>query len=350
VLPASKYTSSSSESGLRGYNNKTWSAVSTSLNLSVSQVVSHYFCPRCTYIAFKEGRSFVNTLQTIEGQINHFVIEQLFASEAKLLQLISAQSRISYLDTVNTLLPDISESLRGQAEEKFGDSYKRLGGEFTIAWKKAEQVIRTRLYRVCANTKKVVPKRQFEIPLWSKDLALKGRLDLLENSTPLEIKTGKVPQQGCSYYHALQLTLYALLLENRHLKDVDYGYVYYASIHDKRVVWIDDSIREEAISQRDATLATLLGNVEPEGKCRQCMQRQYLSIIITSKFESVRWQGLKQWIRIMLLFLFFVLLLSIAILIISWHTLQKLRKSLSVTPKKSIEEYMRTGMVLAPIG
>jgi hypothetical protein len=73
-------------------------------------------------------------------------------------------------------------------------------------------------------------------------------------------------------------------------------------------------------------------------------------MIIISKFESLRWRGLKQWIRITLLFVFFVLLLSIAIIIISWHTLQKLRKSLSVTPKKSIEEYMRTGMVLAPIG
>jgi CRISPR/Cas system-associated exonuclease Cas4 (RecB family) len=331
-LRSANKIASYSESGLRGYDKRTWaSTTSSSLCISVSHVVSHYFCPRCAYLAFKGVRGFVSTLQTIEGQINHFVLEQLFASEANLIQLVLAQQRISDVDTVNTLLPEISQPLRRQTEEKFAASYKKLGGNFDSAWKKAERIISSRLYRVCANTEYVVPQRQFEIPLWSKELALKGRLDILEKGVPFEIKTGKVPQQGCSYYHTLQLTLYALILENKHHKDIDYGYVYYASSHDKRIVCLDEDIREEALRQRDITLATLLGNVEPEGKCRQCMQNQCVSMMITSS-QSVLDMMPSQRIGIKLLVvlhLLFFVIFSIAIMIVSF-----------LEPKKDEKAYL----------
>lgn len=252
-----------SESGLRGYDKKTWIDRS-SFKISVSSVISHYFCPRCAFLAFRK-RIYVNTLQSVEGQIYHFVIEKFFAKEVDFVRCSTADNSKAWNLFLNFL-----ESLRKDTEGRFSYQYHKLGGNFNAVWSRVEYILKRRFERLVLAPLQSVPERQFEISLSSGNLGLTGRLDVIENGAPVEIKTGKVPSNRYSLSHALQVSLYALLIENKRLIDVNVGYLYYSSSDEIHVVNIDENLRIEALRQRNATLHTFQSQNEPEGKCQKC--------------------------------------------------------------------------------
>lgn len=265
LLPLAK-ESIPSESGLRGYDKKTWIDKS-SFKISVSSVISHYFCPRCAFLAFRK-RIYVNTLQSVEGQIYHFVMEKFFAKEADFVRCSTTDG-----SKARNLFLNFLESLRKDTEGRFSYQYHKLGGNFNALWNRAENILKRRFERLVLALLQSVPERQFEISLSSGNLGLTGRLDIIENGVPVEIKTGKAPSNGYSLSHALQVSLYALLIENKHFVNVNVGYLYYSSADAIRIVNIDEDLRIEALRQRNATLHTFQNQNEPEGKCQKCTGR-----------------------------------------------------------------------------
>ncbi|PSN85799.1 CRISPR-associated protein Cas4 [Candidatus Marsarchaeota G1 archaeon OSP_C] len=82
----------------------------------------------------------------------------------------------------------------------------------------------------------------------SRNLGLRGAPDLvLKDGTPVEIKSGAVPQKGVYFLHRVQLCLYALLLEDVLGWDIDRGFVYYAKTKEWREVTLDEQIRRKSL-------------------------------------------------------------------------------------------------------
>lgn len=262
LLPPAK-EDITSESGLRGYDKKTWTN-RPSFKISVSSIISHYFCPRCAFLAFRK-RLYVNTPQSVEGQICHFAMEKFFAKEVDFVQCSTADG-----NKARNLFLNFLELLREDTEDRFSYQYHKLGGDFSATWNKVEYILKRRFERLVLAPLQSIPERQFEISLSSRNLGLTGRLDVIENGVPVEIKTGNVPSNGYSLPHALQVSLYALLIENKHFVNVNVGYLYYFSADEIRIVNIDENLRTEALRQRDAALYTFQNENEPEGKCRRC--------------------------------------------------------------------------------
>lgn len=262
LLPAKEDITS--ESGLRGYDKKTW-IDRPSFKISVSSIISHYFCPRCAFLAFRK-RLYVNTLQSVEGQICHFAMEKFFAKEMDFVQCGMADG-----SKARNLFLNFLELLQKDTESRFSYQYQKLGGDFSAAWNRVEYILKRRFERLVLAPPQSIPERQFEISLSSHNLGLTGRLDVIENGVPVEIKTGNVPSNGYGLSHALQVSLYALLIENKHFVNINVGYLYYSSADEIRAVNIDENLRIEALRQRDATLYTFRNENEPEGKCRRCI-------------------------------------------------------------------------------
>jgi CRISPR/Cas system-associated exonuclease Cas4 (RecB family) len=283
--PFNENTTQYSDFELRGYHKNTWignnkinkdnSGITTATNsttcsslsnITISSILSHSFCPRCAYISFKERR-YEQTLQSIEGQIRHFVVEQFLAKEFEFTQQLKEYGAISS----NTCLNFLSE-LEQNTKDRFAFKYDNLGGDFEALWNSADWFLKKRFSNlVITSGSHSPPKREFETLLFSSELGLTGRLDVLEERTvPVEIKTGKAPIKGYYLSHAIQVTLYALIIENKYHIDVDTGYIYYYSIDNTRVVNIDYNLRREAIRQRNLAWTTFQKNEVPEGKCWKC--------------------------------------------------------------------------------
>jgi CRISPR/Cas system-associated exonuclease Cas4 (RecB family) len=159
-------------------------------------------------------------------------------------------------------------SLKKQAIERFGFTVRSLGGNFDSIWYNSERTAKNLLTKSLTNSwpkKKTDPvERECEISFTSDLIGIKGRLDLVENSyTPIEIKTGRAPKVEYYPSDGLQVALYALLIENKFAVNVDEGYVFYSRLGEKRLITIDDKLREKAISERNAALLTYLGDKEP---------------------------------------------------------------------------------------
>jgi CRISPR/Cas system-associated exonuclease Cas4 (RecB family) len=242
--------------------------------------LSHFFCPRCAYVSFKERR-YEQTLQSIEGQIRHYVVEQFLAKELEFFQQLKEYGTIRYAICLEFL-----SKLKQNTEGRFAFKYDKLGGDFEALWKSVvEWFLKKRFSNLAiTSSNRIPPQRQFETLLSSSDLGLTGRLDVLEESTvPVEIKTGKAPIKGYYLSHAIQVTLYALIIENKYHIDVDTGYIYYYSIDNIRVVNIDYNLRREAIRQRNLAWATFQKNNVPEGKCDKCRaQKSAIGTTITA--------------------------------------------------------------------
>jgi CRISPR/Cas system-associated exonuclease Cas4 (RecB family) len=258
-----------SEFGLRGYqlNGPIRSGVMPTRVVSVSLVISHTFCPFCAYVSFRDNK-FVPTQYTVAGQVRHTAIERFFRSEEVLMNSGSPKYETGPMTVFSRFL----SSLKNELEETYLNSYNSLDGKFEDLWNEIE-ILLVILYNRRVDSKVItdLPKRVFEIPLFSCDIGLKGRLDIIENRIfPLEIKTGSAPHTQYYLSHAIQLTLYALLLENKFRIDIDKGFIYYSVIDEKRQVLIDEKLRREAIRLRNLAIKAFLSPLPPESRCDKC--------------------------------------------------------------------------------
>ena len=87
---------------------------------------------------------------------------------------------------------------------------------------------------------------------------MRGAPDLvLKDGTPVEIKSGAVPQKRVYLLHRVQLCLYALLLEDVLGWDIDRGFVYYAKTKEKREVRFGEDTRRASVKfLREAKIKT----------------------------------------------------------------------------------------------
>jgi CRISPR-associated exonuclease Cas4 len=124
-------------------------------------------------------------------------------------------------------------------------------------------------------------ERLFNLWLRSDRLGLAGKLDLLirtkDADYPVEFKfTG----EGVAANHRLQLTAYALLVEEQFGRRVDRGFVYLIPADDVRVMEVSQSEREAVLRSLVAIRESVLAERMPPAtavrrRCVDCEYRNY---------------------------------------------------------------------------
>lgn len=178
------------------------------------------------------------------------------------------------------------QSIKGALRGRFTTEFESVGADYGVEWNLLDNHLRE-AYMLCLRhlsftlshhlegielARAFVPFREFEISLSAPVLGFSGgRIDVLEDGVPVEIKTGNPPVRGKLPYHELQLACYALPLEYRTGVDVDFGEIYYTCINQRRRLVIDREKRLLALRVRDQALEAFGKAEPPEGFCRWCL-------------------------------------------------------------------------------
>ena len=129
---------------------------------------------------------------------------------------------------------------------------------------------------------RLTPKILTEINLTSFSINLKGTIDKIEisngNYVPIEIKTGKMPNEGIWPGDRIQLESYMSLLVEEMNKNVREGYVHYIDHNEKRKIVMTPFIRENVIKTVQNVNSVLDGKlpeiVNNRNKCVSCVFRE----------------------------------------------------------------------------
>jgi CRISPR/Cas system-associated exonuclease Cas4 (RecB family) len=171
---------------------------------------------------------------------------------------------------------------------RFVNEFQSVGADFEAEWRLLERHLREahqawlnrlRNFALTSNlegvelAKAFVPMRKFEVPLSAPALGFSGgRIDVIEDGLPVEIKRGASPKDGLPPTHVLQMAYYALLLEYCTGKDVGFGEIYYTSINERRRLAIDREKRLLALRIRDEAMKAFRRAEPPDSFCRWCSQ------------------------------------------------------------------------------
>jgi len=141
---------------------------------------------------------------------------------------------------------------------------------------KANEVYGTDLWEM------LEPKVKAEISINSKELGLKGKIDELEffkdGCVPVELKTGKCPEEGVWLNHKIQVAAYCMLVEKQFNCRVNSGIVYYLDYGVRRTVVMNSYLRSEVKELIQKIKLSLNSKEIPRlkitNKCDNCELRQ----------------------------------------------------------------------------
>ena len=130
---------------------------------------------------------------------------------------------------------------------------------------------------------RLFPKYMTELRVESDFLKLKGVIDRIEifedGAVPIELKTGKMPDEGVWPGHRVQLECYMLLINESLGKNVKEGYIEYLDSKERRKVVMNPFVREEIVGLFNDVFAMLKSDKVPdkvknENKCKSCALRE----------------------------------------------------------------------------
>lgn len=254
---------------LRGYAAKVVPVVKP---LSVSAITDYLYCPGCAYRRFVLHHPFEETIHSLRGQMSHVAYEWFLSKEVKFVELVRHYSK----ENVAAKLNEDLKILEFVLKRRFDDRCTKLGikceNEISGVRSTIEEKLRKWLISLseanCVTHESNIPNRQFEIFIKSDSLGIAGgRIDVIENGSPVEIKTGYAPAKRLMRGHVLQLVWYALLLEYKNGINVNSGEVYYTKIEERRAVNIDAKLRLWAFEVRAHAAESLQASVIPDCTC-----------------------------------------------------------------------------------
>jgi CRISPR/Cas system-associated exonuclease Cas4 (RecB family) len=249
----------------------------------VSTYVTFLRCPRCAYLSLVSGMRFSQTKHSVRGMLHHRAFEYLMAGEFRLATKFRlSASGPDMMREFQHLLRAIKESLA----RRFLNELQSVGADFETEWRILERHLREayqawlnrlRNFALTSNlegvelAKAFVPMRKFEVSLSAPVLGFSaGRIDVIEDGLPVEIKSGVPPKDSLPPAHVLQMTYYALLLEYCTGRDVNFGEIYYTSINQRRRLAIDREKRLLALWVRDEAMEAFRRREPPDTFCRWC--------------------------------------------------------------------------------
>ena len=206
--------------------------------LNVTDLSSYLYCPRKFYINKVLGLREPANKQMIEGRIRHEILEKFFNHEKRIVESFKIpSSKKQIIKKFQELLENLMDIIFAKNQEQINDfsiSKKELRDKINSSMEKeislrAESIEQTieRGFLGESLWENLSPKYLSELPLYSENLGLKGRADRVliseEGIIPFELKTREIEKIWPS--DEIQITAYAMLLEEKHNKQIPLGII-----------------------------------------------------------------------------------------------------------------------------
>lgn len=265
------------------------------MHISVTLLSSYLYCKRKLFLERVLRVTEPPKEALVKGSIRHAVYDGMNKIDEDIVKSILLEDGFSeiykhYLRNFSKLLRNTIEKNKYSLKEvklPLIDAYKQIWPFFERdSMIRAERIFNFKEMHGLFGAElweKLTPKIQSEIKITSDSLMLKGIIDQLEiyeaGYVPIELKTGKMPNEGMWPGHRIQLGAYALLLEEKFNTVVKEGFVHYLDKNERRYLGINPFLREEILALRDKVKQLLESKEIPElekneNKCNACGLRK----------------------------------------------------------------------------
>lgn len=289
----------SPDSQTRGYHERAVSKHDKAF--PISAYLDFIYCPMNAYLRYVEGIQPPLGISAKIGTIAHRAFQNLLLKEFHAVKQYRLDDRGEKMyEHFKVLKDDIIERARrdlislldseGKANSAFLDVKLSLSRWVSkLSREIHDYAIKTELDGI-ELARECVPYRQFEVLYKAPKIGISGgKIDVLENSLPIEIKSKEGSWARRSGAHKLQVALQALMLEaSTHCKVDQARLVYFYDLM-QRPVCIDLRLRERALEIRDEALEVLTDDNPPKVvKCKRgCIfQKHCISIHSKHKIEN----------------------------------------------------------------
>ena len=256
--------------------------------LSVSDLSAYEYCPRKLYMNKVFGLKDMPKDVAIRGKIFHEFYEKINNAEKGVIGRVHTADKDmilkAYSDRYDEILSGILKEKKGWLEKNnisIEDIKELL--EKTI---RQETAIRAEnLFNNITKNKLfgeqlwevLTPKLRSEQLISSPELGLRGVVDMIktydEEVIPIEMKTGKTPDEGVWPGHKLQLASYMYILKYSG-KNIKKGIVRYIESDEERIITINPFLKAELLKKIEAVNKTLKNkipaHIENKNKCKSC--------------------------------------------------------------------------------
>jgi len=259
--------------------------------ISVSMLSAYLYCKRKLFLEYVLGLFEPEKEALVRGSIRHATYDKVNKVEEALVKSITNKDGFEaiykrYLNTYSNLLRKTITSNKYRLRKiqlPLVDAYQQI-----IPFFRQESEMRAlNIHNFIIKHKiygeelweKLIPKIESEFRIDSDNLELKGIIDQIEvypeGKIPIELKTGKMPNEGVWPGHRIQLGAYALLMEEKFGQEIKEGFVVYLDKQERRHIVVNPFLKQEVKDIKDKVRSLLNDFCIPEftdneNKCAKC--------------------------------------------------------------------------------
>jgi CRISPR-associated exonuclease Cas4 len=257
--------------------------------ISASSMSDFLYCPLKAYLKYAQGYE-VSSEPLLIGKLTHELLRGF--NEIKKRNLWSLEKNMTLDEISRSLWEDVPSLIKKTIskkdykdivdKERIEEICEILEDQFTLD--SFLMVFKSRkMLNIGISGDEMAdilfPPSMVEFRMESRSLGLRGKVDRIEIEEgiyfPVEIKTGVPPIKGVWKSHALQLTAYAILMEETFQREVMVGFVDYVQVGERKPVIIGPKLREEFYNTFHELESMILEGYVPEAtpssrKCNKC--------------------------------------------------------------------------------
>lgn len=262
--------------------------------ISVSMLSSYSYCKRKLFLDKVLGIREEPKASVTKGTIRHKCYEEFTRIEPEIILSITKQDLLDdikrkYSTAFSKILRQAIllskyslKSLDINPLQLYKEVWPLISEEAEIRAAEVWNLIQTHLVYGYELLNKL-PTAEPEYKIISNKLNLIGvidRIEFIDNfPVPIELKSGKTPNEGVWPNHKIQLIAYSLLIEEKYEKPVKEGYVFYLDKNEKRRIVFNPFMKSEIIDLIGKVNSLLEQKTAPElpkntNKCVSCGLRQ----------------------------------------------------------------------------
>lgn len=255
--------------------------------ITISLVCEYLYCPFKVYLNYKYNADIIDK-NIIIGQISHESMQEYEKILKNNIWDLKGDMKIKdILEELFKGIPEHFEEVDRKFQDKlyyedYNDKFRRLKEDMVFnSWiiaLKIQKLLKNGIYGSEA-VDILFPTCLTEFLIEDKKLGLSGRVDRIEIIDgvyyPITTKTNLPPLKGVWESDALQITGYAILMENEFNKKINVGFVNYNRICCRKPVLISPSLIEKFNNTFNELKYVVYDDYKPEivqnvSKCRSC--------------------------------------------------------------------------------
>ncbi len=259
--------------------------------IPVSLLSAYLYCPRKLYLQKVLKISEPTRESNLKGTIKHMALQGFSNRESELVSSIYPEHIFEDIKKLfeNTLSSQIKNAiienkkainrLNIEPSDVYNSTFRDLKPHIETRAENVWNFISVKNLYGADLWENLTPKIKSEYSLQSETYKLTGVIDQVfvypEKIVPVELKTGKPPEEGIWPGHKIQLAAYMLMLEDIFNFSVETGFINYISEKEQRQLQLNPFLKQDVIKTRELVEKLLLSNNIPdhlkkESKCTRC--------------------------------------------------------------------------------